>query len=97
MSWPHIAYLVGASLVVVFAVATAWRFGSIVVPQNRIWTRAWLIVVAGFAVGPHGWLVPFGAVYVIARYGRVWRRSHVVRDLENPKVHSDAEPLGTRT
>lgn len=77
MSLPHVTYLAAVVAVVALAIATAWRFGASVVPKNRAWTRAWLILLSMLAAGPSGWLVPFGAVYVIARYGKVWRRSHI--------------------
>lgn len=77
MSLPHIAYLAAAVAVVVLAIATAWKFGASVVPKNRTWTRAWLILLSTLAAGPGGWLVPFGAIYVLVRYGKVWHPAHV--------------------
>jgi hypothetical protein len=76
MSLPHLTYLAAVIAVVVLAIGTAWRFGASVVPKHRTWTRAWLILLSMVAAGPSGWLVPFGAIVVIARYGRVWRPSH---------------------
>lgn len=74
VSGPHLAYLIIAVLVWLFAVATAWKSADYVVRENRVWTRAWRITITAFAAGPLGWLVPFGAVYVIFRYGKVWRQ-----------------------
>ncbi len=76
MSGPHVAYLVGATLVWCFAVATAWRSADHVIEQNRPWTRAWRVFVTALAFGPSGWLIPFGAMYIIARYGKVWTPNH---------------------
>jgi hypothetical protein len=64
-----------ALLVWIFAVATAWKSADNVIAENRVWTRAWRIFITFLAAGPSGWLVPIGAVYVIARYGKVWRAS----------------------
>jgi hypothetical protein len=72
MSWPHAAYLIVVAAVCLFAVATAWRSADNVILENRVWTRVWRISLTFLAAGPAGWLVPFGAIYVIARYGRVW-------------------------
>ena len=74
MSLPHGLYLAAMLCVLSFAVATAWKVGTGVVPENRLWTRAWLIFVSMvFVVGPSPWLAPIGAIYVIVRYGKVWR------------------------
>jgi hypothetical protein len=76
MSGPHIAYVVTVTLVGVFAVVTAWRSADNVIEQNRPWTRAWRIFVTALAFGPSGWLIPFGSLYIIARYGKVWTTNH---------------------
>ncbi len=73
VSSPHLAYIVAALALVCFAVATAWRFGGQVVVANRVWTRAWLLLVCALTAGPSGWLVPFGAIYIVIRYRKVWR------------------------
>jgi hypothetical protein len=72
VSWPHAVYLTVAVIVWLFAVATAWKSADNVISENRVWTRAWRIFVTFLAAGPSGWLVPFGAIYVIARYAKVW-------------------------
>ena len=62
-----------AVIVWLFAVATAWKSADNVISENRVWTRAWRIFVTFLAAGPSGWLVPFGAIYVIVRYRGAWR------------------------
>jgi hypothetical protein len=73
MSWPHVIYLTVATGFWLFAVATAWKSADRVIPTNRGWTRAWRILVTVLAFGPAGWLVPVGALYIVARHGSVWR------------------------
>lgn len=70
----HGAYLTVIVIVWLFAVATAWKSADNVITQNRVWTRAWRILLTFFAAGASDWLVPFGAIYVIVRYGSTWSR-----------------------
>jgi len=69
---PQNAYFIVVAAFACFAVATAWRYGGQVGVPNRVWTRAWLIVLCAPAAGPSGWLVPFDAIYVLLRYRKVW-------------------------
>jgi hypothetical protein len=51
------------------AVVVAWRSADHVIPANRLWTRAWRIVVATvFAANLGGIWFPFGAAYIATRY-----------------------------
>ena len=63
-----------SSAVFVAAIVVAWHSADRVVTQNRIWTRAWRILVACIApVGINGVMLPIGAIYILFRFGRTNR------------------------
>ena len=66
--------------VFVAAIIVAWHSADRVVEENRVWTRAWRILVACIAtVGINGVMLPLGAIYVLVRYGRSARTSRNAR------------------
>ena len=72
--WPWVLLDIGSAAVLVAAVVTAWRSADRVVAENRVWTRAWRLVVCGLGFGIFGVAVPVGAIYVLRHYRRTGRR-----------------------
>ena len=72
--WPWTLLNVLFGLVIVAAIVVAWRSADRVVAGNRAWTRAWRVLVACIApIGISGVWFPFGALYILVKYGRTTR------------------------